>query len=193
MTNPGGAEIVVSLQDRALDRPSARCHLALGLLITAEQAVFDLPADLPFRDEARLEVLIAPESAGERDVIERIRPLQVLVRSLEETPEARVALVPLAQPSRYGASRPLLSPVEVEEALQRTGEIWSALIDLNIARRPLRDVDPTAILDRLDAIERVQQSSLVSVLIGRTPGEIANCPFSNITHCGRGGFFGPRR
>ena len=192
MTFPDDARIVVSLQDRSRGPRSLDCHRALGLLVTAEQAVFDLPAELVFGEEAQLEVLIAPSAAGERDVIERIRPLQVLVRSLEETPEARVALVPLAQPSRYGASRTLLSPDDVEQALQRTGEIWSALIDLRIARRPLRDVDPTAVLERLDELERIQKASLVSVLLGRTPGEIANCPFSNNTHCGRGGFFRPR-
>ncbi|MEU4513620.1 hypothetical protein AB0G05_29325 [Nonomuraea wenchangensis] len=189
MEFPDGSEIAVSLQDRSLDRRSSRCHLALGVLLTAEQAVFDLPADRAFGDAPQLEVLIAPVGAGRRDVIERIRPSQVLVRSLEETPRARVALVPLAQPSRYGAARPRLDQVAVRRALERTGEIWSALIDLKLARRPLRDVDPAELLDRFDEIEAAQLRSLVQIRLGRTPAEIANCPFSNITECGRGGFF----
>lgn len=188
MEFPDGSEIAVSLQDRSLDRRSSGCHLALGVLLTAEQAVFDLPADRAFGDAPQLEVLIAPMGAW-RDVIERIRPLQVLVRSLEETPRARVALVPLAQPSRYGAARPRLDQVAVQRALERTGELWSALIDLKLARRPLRDVDPAELLDRFDEIEAAQLRSLVQIRLGRTPEEIANCPFSNITECGRGGFF----
>ncbi|NJP92033.1 hypothetical protein HCN51_21645 [Nonomuraea sp. FMUSA5-5] len=189
MAFPDGSEIVVSLQRRSPDRRSSECHLALGVLITAEQAVFDLPADVEFGDAPQLDVLIAPVGAGERDVIERIRPLQVLVRSLRETPWARVALVPLAQPSRYGAARPRLDRDVVERALERTGEIWSALIELKLARRPLRDVHPAELLDRLDGIVARQLHSLVQIRLERTPGEIANCPFSNITECGSGGFF----
>ena len=185
-------EIVVSLQDRSIDARSARCHLASGLLLTAEQAIFDLPADLVLGERARFEVLIAPAAAGEQDVIERIRPLQVLVRSLEGTPESRVALVPLAHPSRYGAARPRLDRDVVEQTLERTGEIWSALIDLQVARRPLRDVDPSVLLDRFDEIEELQRRTLVGVLLARSASEIANCPFTPITACGRGGFFRTR-
>ncbi|MGW1675189.1 hypothetical protein [Streptomyces sp. NPDC002324] len=192
MTLPDGGEIVVSLQDRSINQQSARGHLALGVLLTAEQAIFDLPAELVFRDETLLEVLIAPAEAGEHDVIERIRPLQVLVRSLRETPQARVALVPLAHSSRYGAAGPRLDHDVVEQTLERTGEIWSALIDLQLARRPLRDVRPDALLDRFDEIEAIQRRSLVDVLLGRSPSDIANCPFSPKTDCGRGGFFRSR-
>ncbi|GAA3560154.1 hypothetical protein GCM10022419_045970 [Nonomuraea rosea] len=74
-------------------------------------------------------------AAGERDVIERIHPLQVLVRSLRRTPRARAALVPLAHPSHYGEAGPRLDRDVAERALERSGEIWSALIDLKLARR----------------------------------------------------------
>jgi hypothetical protein len=189
MTSADGNETIVSLQDRSLDRLSARCHLAAGVLLTPEQAVFDLPAELEIRAEAEFEVLIAPARAGERDVIERIRPLQVIVRSLAESPEARVALVPLAHRSRYGAARPRVDRDEIERTLNRTGEIWSGMIDLHLADRPLRDFRPVAFLDRLDEIERLQKGSRVSVLLGRTPGDIANCPFRPDTECNSGGFF----
>jgi hypothetical protein len=45
MTFPDGGEIVVSPQDRSIGARSAEYHLALDVLLTNEQAVFDLPHD----------------------------------------------------------------------------------------------------------------------------------------------------
>jgi hypothetical protein len=184
--DPG--QTLVSLRDLELAGEPALGHLALGVLVASDRAVFDLPTDLVIGDDARLEVLVSPTAPGDTDVIEHIRPLQVLVRSLETTPRARVALVPLAQDSRYGAALPKVDQADFASALERTGEIWAALIELRVVRAPLRDVDPSRVLNRIVEIELRQRADLMSVVLARPAHEIANCPFSNNTECGHGGF-----
>jgi hypothetical protein len=181
-------EVLVSLQDRAQGPDVSAGHLALGVLIGPDHAVFDVPADAAIPDDARLEVVVSLTGPGRADVIEHIRPTQVLIRSVAESPDARVALVPLAHDSRYGAAKPRLTADELSAALDRTGEIWSALIDLRVVPRVLRDVDPTAALARMAEIEALQRRRLVSQVLGVDPGEIARCPLSNATECGSGGF-----
>jgi hypothetical protein len=74
------------------------------------------------------------------------------------------------------------------QALARTGEIWSALIELRVVKTVLRNLDPTAALSRIAEIEALQRPRVVTQLLGRSTTDIINCPFSNITECGHGGF-----
>jgi hypothetical protein len=181
-------EPLISLQDRSLGTDASAAHLALGAFVGPDRVIFDLPANLIIRDDAQLEVLISPAAPRPGDIIERIRPLQVLIRSLDTSPDSRVALVPLAQDSRYGAALPGITRDELQQALEGAREIWSALIELRVVPRVLRDVDPTTALSRITEIETLQRNRLVTQSLGRSPNEIADCPFSNQTLCARGGF-----
>jgi hypothetical protein len=181
-------ELLISLQDRSLGTDASAAHLALGAFVGPDRVIFDLPANLIIRDDAQLEVLISPAAPRRGDVIEHIRPLQVLIRSLDTSPDSRVALVPLAQDSRYGAALSAITRDELQQALESAREIWSALIELRVVPRVLRDVDPTTALSRITEIETFQRNRLVTQSLGRSPHEIADCPFSNETLCGRGGF-----
>jgi hypothetical protein len=174
--------IVVSLQDRSLG------HRALGVLIGTDIAVFDLPAGVEVPDGAELEVLIAPAAPGPDDVIERIRPLQVVVASLDTSPGAQIALVTLAHDSQYGGALPTFTRDEFFDALRNSLEIWSALQLVGVAPPGLQRVDPGAALSRISRAEAAWQSRLIRRSVGRSPAEIADCPFSNTTVCRRGGF-----
>jgi hypothetical protein len=176
------ASIVVSLQDRTAG------HRALGVLIGTDIAVFDLAPGADVSDDAELEVLVAPSAPGPDDVIERIRPLQVVIASLDSSPDTRIALVTLAQDSRYGGPLPTFTRDEFFDALRNSLEIWSALQLVGVAPSSLQRVDPGAALSRIAAAETSWRSRLVRRSVARTPEEIADCPFSDTTVCRRGGF-----
>src|SRR5690242_8800257 len=83
-------DILVSLRDLNRQHTDTFGHLALGALIGPDRVLLDLPVDLVIPEDAQLEILISLVAPGEADVIEHIRPLQVVIRSLEATPSARV-------------------------------------------------------------------------------------------------------
>lgn len=174
--------ILVSLQDATAG------HRALGVLVGTDIAVFDLPPGVDVADGAVLEVLVAPTVPGPDDVVERLRPLAVVIASLSTSPDARIALVTLAHESRYGGELPAYDRDAFLEALRRTGRIWPALQAIGFAPPSLQRVDPAGALARVAAAEAAWQGRLVRRSVARRPEEIADCPVSNTTVCRRGGF-----
>ncbi|MBO3103498.1 hypothetical protein [Cellulomonas fengjieae] len=180
LDEPGG--VLVSLQDRARGDDALSGHLVLGALIGPDRALFALPVDLDLTDDARLEILVAPTAPHDQDLVEHLAPTAVLVRSLDASPDRRVALVTLAHGSRYTAVPPSVSMDRVLGALERSGDIWQGAVDLGLVPDVL-DLDAMPSLARLVDIELLQRARLVSVLLGRAAREIASCPFSPRTDC----------
>jgi hypothetical protein len=181
-------ELLVSLQARTAGGNALSDHIALGALLGPDQAVFDLVAGFTVPRDRELEILISPTAPGPGDMIERIRPRQVVIRSLDTTPDAMAALVPLAHDSRYGAAVARMSLEDLQAAVEQAGEIWPAMINIGWIKRPLRDLNPTETLARIADVERIKLNRLVRPPLVISPGQIAGCFISNDTECSRSGF-----
>jgi hypothetical protein len=175
--DPG--EILVSLQNTTADADALTGHIALGAFIGSNLTIFQLSVGQGLSDGARLEVLISPTEPGRDDVIERIRPLQVLIRSLTNSPGSGIALVPLAQASRYGSASRTRTRSELQAELQRSGDIWSALRQLGMVDRSLHEIDASRALRQIAELETVQRLRVVHEQRGLSAEELADCPFSN--------------
>jgi len=179
--DPG--DLLVSLQDRArgIDAPSG--HVALGVLVEPSRVVFQVPPDFALAPDAQLEVLLAPTGVSEAaTVVERIKPQRLWISSLapSERPQAATAL--LSQPSDYGTGPSTIDEDTLVAALERAGDIWTALVGLGIVAGPLLDLDPSDALRRIARIEEVQRRVLVSNAVGKDPRVIGNCIFSSSCH-----------
>lgn len=164
----------VSLQSGPRE-PGAGVHVASGVLLGNDLAVFGLPRHVDLRPDMRLHVLISPVRPVEDDVIERILPRHVDVSSLEADPQIRVAVVRLANVSRYvfhGVDRehlkaqlaPFLDRPDLQCALQDAGLLGAAPGSPRV-ERTLADVV---------RVEAAQARRMISHRLGRLPEDIAN-------------------
>ena len=166
--------LFVSLQSGPRE-PGAGVHVASGVLLGNDLAVFPLPTHVDLRRDMRLHILISPVEPAEDDVIERILPRHVDVSSLEADPQARVAVVQLANVSRYAskgvdpsALKAKLAPFFDRPNLQRALQDAGVLADgpgRPRAERTLADVV---------RVEAAQAGRMISYRLGRLPEDLAN-------------------
>ena len=164
---------LVSLQSGPRE-PGAGVHIASGVLLGSDLAVFPLPRHVDLSSDVRLHVLVSPVAPAEDDVVERILPRQVDITSLQAAPQERVALVRLASPSRYGSGSadpaeltarlvPFLDRPDLPQALHDAGVLGTQPVGRGLER---------ALADVL-RIEVAQSRRLISHRLGRHPVEIS--------------------
>jgi hypothetical protein len=171
-------DLVVSLQDRSRGVDPVSGHLVLGELVGASMAVFELPPDFEVGSDAQLEVLIAPATADLGAVVERIKPERLWISSLAPVARPQAAMAPLMQPSRY-AKESTLDPTSISAALERAGDIWSALLELGLVSQRLLDVDPSTVLRKIGRIEEVHRRVQVVMALNKDHIRMTNCVFSS--------------
>lgn len=169
---------VVSLQDRSSADDALKGHLASGALLGSDVAVFPLPEELELPIPLRVEVLLAPLGVGENAVVERIRPAHIEVASLESAPGARVMLVRLAQPSRYGSEPPTSEEMGAAIASAAdAADLRHVLAALDVRA----DLAPDGLTEHLAEVRALEQANVDRIVVfklGRRPEDIANCVLS---------------
>jgi hypothetical protein len=164
----------VSLQSGPRE-PGAGVHVANGVLLGNDLAVFALPRHVDLRPDMRLHVLISPVRPAEDDVIERILPRSVDVTSLEADPQARVAVVRLANVSRYASRGADIEALTAQLApfLDRPG-LPRALQDAGLFGAEPVGPRPEITLAYVARVEAAQGRRMISHRLGRLPAEVAN-------------------
>jgi hypothetical protein len=163
----------VSLQSGPRE-PGLGVHIASGVLLGSDCAIFALPRHVDLRSDMRLHVMVSPVGPAEDDVIERILPRHVEVTSLEADPQARVAVIGLANVSRYAGSvtdpqaltarlAPFLDRPSLPRALQDAG-ILSVEPGGHRVEAALADVA---------RVESVQARRMIRHRLGRLPEDMA--------------------
>ena len=174
---PRESSTFVSLQSGPRE-PGAGVHVARGALLRSDLAVFAVPRHVELRSDMRLHVLVSPIGPGESDVIERILPRLIDVTSLEADPLARVAVVRLANPSRYAGPG---SDRESPEALQARlapllldgASLPQALAEAGLLPSQSAGAPVERILADIVRIELLQARHLITYRLGRLPPDIA--------------------
>ena len=171
---PRESSTFVSLQSGPRE-PGAGVHVVSGVLLGNDLAVFVLPGHVELRSDLRLHVMISPAAPVEDDVIERILPRRIDVMSGETDPAARVALVSLANPSRYAAA-----PAEREKlrsrvtAFLRGTSLPTALADAGLMAAEVRPGGVDRMLAEVVRIESRQGRHMIRHRLGQEATELAD-------------------
>jgi hypothetical protein len=153
--------------------------VAIGALLRREVAVFALPRHVELRSDMRLHVLISPVGPRYDDVIERVLPHRVSVMSLVADPQAKVAVVRLANPSRYAGPDSERSEIGarlasfMNDPAAMDGETLShALEQAGLLPGEPSGAPVERVLADIVRIELVQVRNMITVRLSRSPAEI---------------------
>jgi hypothetical protein len=167
------SSVFVSLQSGPLE-PGAGFHVASGALAGRDLAMFALPLRVELRADMRLHVLVSPLPPRADDVVERILPLGIQVVSLAADPRARVAVVRLANPSRYRAADADRAALQARLAPHLDADsLPQALRDAGLLAGGSVPESVEGILAIITGIESAQVRRLITEWLGRPPADLA--------------------